>query len=253
MHNYNIVYIMMFFLVGVAGASSLYGIANISSIKIKLLSRERFFASTPASYTLCIINDSTSSVYDITLKSEEATKHIKVIKAQENTLLKFTTSFHKRGNAKLPSTTVSSLFPLPHERKYKEINLKEHLFVYAQPKGSSLFSIYNKDNSLNGEIDEFDGIRDFIQGENISYIHWASLAKDEKFKSKTFLYEDEQKTLHFSYDKLTGESEDRLSQLTLWVLECEKHHLDFTLEVSTKLLDSKEQSIDEILTTIASY
>jgi uncharacterized protein (DUF58 family) len=253
MHNYNIVYIMMFFLVGVAGASSLYGIANISNIKIKLLSRERFFASTPASYTLSIINDSTSSVYDITLKSEEATNHIKVIKAQERALLKFTTAFYKRGRAKLPNTTLSSLFPLPHERKYKEIHMQESLFVYAQPKGTSLFSIYNKDNSLNGEMDEFDGIRDFIQGENISYIHWPSLAKDEKLKSKTFLYEDEQKTLHFSYNKLTGESEDRLSQLTLWVLECEKHHLQFTLEINAKLLDSKEQSIDEILTTIASY
>lgn len=253
MHNYNIVYIMMFFLVGVAGASSLYGIANIASVKIKLLSHERFFASTPSFYTLSIINDSSNSVYDITLKSPETTNHLKSINAQQSETLKFTSSFSKRGSAKLPNITLSSLFPLPHEIKYKEIDIQESVFVYANPKGASLFSVYNKDDSLNGEMHEFDGIRDFIQGENVSYIHWASLAKDEKLKSKTFLYEDEKKTLHFSYENLGGESEERLSQLTLWVLECEKHHLDFTLEINTKRLDSKEQTIDEILTTIASY
>lgn len=244
---------MMFFLVGVAGASSIYGIFNLYHLNLKLLSYERFFAQTPSFYTLSLINNSANSAYDITLTSQEIKEYVKSIKAQESVNLKIPISFAKRGLEKLPKITLSSLFPLPHERKYKEIMLQQSLLVYAQPKGVSLFSIYNKDNSLNGEMDEFDGIRDFIQGESISAIHWASLAKDEKLKSKTFLYEEEKKILHFSYEKLKGESEQRLSQLTLWVLECEKHHLEFSLEIDANLLDSKEQTIDEILTAIASH
>lgn len=253
MHNYNIVYIMMFFLVGIAGASSIYGILNLYYLRVSLLSHERFFAQTPSFYTLLLINNSTESAYDITLKSAEATEYLKSLQAQESRRIKLKASFLKRGKEKLPTLMLSSLFPLPHEIKYKEINLQTSLLVYAQPKGISLFSIYNKNNSLNGEMDEFESIRDYIQGESISTIHWASLAKDDTLKSKTFLYEDEKKSLHFSYEKLKGESEQRLSQLTLWVLECEKQHLEFTLEIKNQLLSSKEQTIDEILTAIATY
>ncbi|MEA2073683.1 MAG: DUF58 domain-containing protein [Campylobacterota bacterium] len=253
MHNYNIVYIMMFFLVGIAGASSLYGVLNLYHIKVKLLSHERFFALTPSFYTLSLINDSSHSAYDISITSLDEVHNIKSINAQESRTLRVRTDFQQRGSSKLPDIKLSSIFPLPHEIKFKDINLKESLVVYAQPKGISLFSIYNRDSSLNGEMDEFDGLRDFIQGESISYIHWASLAKDETLKSKTFLFEDEQKTLHFNFDTLKGEVEEKLSQLTLWVLECEKYNLAFTLDINAKILDSKEQSIDEILTTIASY
>lgn len=253
MHNYNIVYIMMFFLVGIAGASSLYGVFNLYHIKILLLSHERFFASEPSFYTLSVINNSTSSAYDLSITSHNQTKNIKSLNAHTSTSLQLNADFPQRGRSRLPDIKLSSLFPLPHELKYKEIALNETLFVYAQPKGLSLFSIYNKNASLNGEMDEFDGLKEFQQGESISSIHWASLAKDERLKSKTFLYEDEQKTLHFSFEVLQGDVESRLSQLTLWVLECEKHHLLFKLEINSQLLDSKEQSIDEILTTIAAY
>ena len=253
MHNYNIVYLMMFFLVGVGSASSIYAVFNLYHVKVKLLSHERFFASTPSFYALTLTNASTYTVYDITISALDEVQNIKSLKMGESSTLKLKTVFTQRGKSRLPEIRISSLFPLPHEFKYKDIEINETLFVYAQAKGVSLFSIYNKDSSLNGEMDEFDGIRDFVQGDNPSYIHWASLAKNETLRSKTFLYENEQKTLHFDFDKLTGESEERLSQLTLWVLECEKHHLSFTLAINSILLDSKEQTTDEILTTIASF
>ena len=243
----------MFFLVGIGSASSIYGVLNLYHIKIKLLSHERFFVSTPSSYTLSIINSASYSVYDITISSLDEVRNVKSLKAKESNTLKFKTVFLQRGKSKLPDIKVSSLFPLPHELKYKDIKVNETLVIYAQAKGVSLFSIYNKNSSLNGEMDEFDDIRDFVQGESLSYIHWPSLAKNEILKSKTFLYEDEQKTLHFNFERLSGQTEERLSQLTLWVLECEKYHLSFTLEINKELLDSKERSIDEILTTIASY
>ncbi|MEA1983198.1 MAG: DUF58 domain-containing protein [Campylobacterota bacterium] len=253
MHNYNIVYIMMFFLVGIAGASSIYGVLNLYYVKVKLLSTERYFALTPSLYTLSLLNESPNTLYDITITSKDEVQNIKSINANDSTILKLKTIFQQRGSAKLPNITLSSLFPLPHEIKYKDIEINETPFVYAKPQGVSLFSIYNKNSSLNGEMDEFDSIKDFQQGESVSHIHWASLAKNERLKSKTFLYEDEQKTLHFDFNKLSGEVEDRLSQLTLWVLECEKHRLAFTLNINATQLDSKEQSVDEILTIIASY
>lgn len=253
MHNYNIVYIMMFFLVGVAGASSIFGIINLYYIEARLLSNERFFATMDSFYTLSISNHSQNSAYSISLSSNSQTHTITSIEPNQSKTLQFKAKFMQRGLVDVPPIVVSSFFPLPHEIKYKNIDLKRSLFVYAQPKGVSLFQNYNRSSAPSGEIEDFHEIADFEQGESLSYIHWPSLAKSDTLKSKRFIYEEPKRKLHFSYDALKGDKEQRVSQLTLWVLECEKHNLEFSLELQSKKYNSKEQSIDELLQIIAQY
>ncbi|MDF1879583.1 hypothetical protein JHD46_08035, partial [Sulfurimonas sp. SAG-AH-194-C20] len=159
MHNYNIVYIMMFFLVGIGSASSIFGVINLYHINVTLLSFDRFFTNEPSSYKLAINNPSLNTAYDIHVKIHAQEKIISTINAAQKVTLTFHTLLTKRGLTSLEKVQISSLFPLPHEVKYKQIKLKEKLLVYAQPKGISLFNVYNLNDSLLGEIDEFDGIK----------------------------------------------------------------------------------------------
>ncbi len=71
--------------------------------------------------------------------------------------------------------------------------------------------------------------------------------------SKKFSFEDESKKLKFEFKYLVGDIEERLSQLTLWTLECEKYSFDFTIELGENSLDSDKISINEILEAIAKY
>ncbi|MDF1884422.1 DUF58 domain-containing protein [Sulfurimonas sp. SAG-AH-194-C21] len=253
MHNYNIVYLMMFFIVGIGSASSIFGVINLYHVKVNILSHDRFFANESSSYKLSILNESQNSIYDINIEIDEVNKNISLLKSNEKSTLTFYTTFLKRGLHSPNSIKVHSLFPLPHEIKYKQVTIQETLLVYPHPNGLSLFDIYNLNDSLLGEIDEFDGIKNFIQGESASYIHWPSLARGNALRSKNFIYKEDKKTLHFEFDTLSGDVESKLSQLTLWILECEKNAFVFTLAINDSLLDSKEDTIDEILTKIASY
>jgi uncharacterized protein (DUF58 family) len=253
MHNYNIVYLVMFFIVGVAGASSFFGIFNLYNIKAKLLSHERFFAGESSFFNLSIKNDSDSSAFDIYAQYKEQTQYIRSIPAHHTKMIKFKESFQQRGRAELGSVLLYSYFPLPHEKKYKTLTLDTKVVVFAKPGGVSLFKSLYKNNAVVGELSEFEGIKKFQQGDSTSYIHWASLAKNNTLMIKDFLYEDESKKLHFTLKNLKGDTEERLSQLTLWVLECEKGRLDFTIELQDEILDSKKVGIDEILKTIALY
>ena len=70
---------------------------------------------------------------------------------------------------------------------------------------------------------------------------------------KNYEYIHEDKILYFDFEKLKGTQEERLSQLTLWSLECEKYKLNFTIKLKGKILNSKKESIDEILTHIALF
>ena len=253
MHNYNIVFIVMFFLVAQAGASSIFGILNLYNIKINLLSHDRFFTHTNSTYKLSIINESEETSYDINITSNNQTKHINSVEAHQSQTISLDEKFNKRGETDLPKIKIHSLFPLPHELKYKYIEIDKKIVVYAKPQGISLFKFYSKNNSLNGDINEFDGIKKFNQGESTSHIHWASLAKHNSLMTKNFSYEDETKKLFFDFKTMRGTDEDRLSQLTLWSLECEQYKLDFSIDLNGKILDSKEMSINEILEAIAKY
>lgn len=253
MHNYNIVFIVMFFLVATAGVASVFGILNLYYIKVELFSHKRFFAHENSEFTLSIGNTSQNVSYDMTLLYKDEIRHIKSIKPQHTIRVFFKEIFTKRGENTLANIRLSSFFPLPHELKYKDIKLDKKIIVYAKPEGVSLFKFYNKNNSINGEIDEFDGVKEFNEGDSISYIHWASLAKTNSLMLKNFIYEDETKKLHFNFKAIKADVEEKLSQLTLWVLECEKYNLDFSIELNDEVIESKKVGIDDILKTIAKY
>lgn len=253
MHNYNIVYIMMFFITALAGTSTIFGMFNLHPLSLSLLSYERFFANTLTSYKLLLHNSATYKCYDITLHKDTKQTHIPLIKEMQNITIHMQEKFTKRGKAELTTYKFTSFFPFAHEIKTKNISLNKSIIIYPKPYGISIFEHFAQDLATHGDISDFDTIKPYIQGENISFIHWASLAKNNTLMSKKFFYEQKKETLVFDIATLKGEDEDKLSQLTLWVLECEQNQLSFILRLKNKNLNSKRDSIDAILTQLALY
>ena len=242
---------MMFFLVSVAGTSSYFGMRNLHPLKVSFLSHERFFAGKEAHFALMLENQASYGVYDLNISYEDSHNYVKSLKPQSSQQIELSTRFIKRGRSSFSSLHIESLFPLIHERKFRDILLSKELVIYATPEGVSLLHSLHLQENLQGDMSDFLGLEEFVAGESLSRVHWASLAKNETLMKKIFSYEEEQKELHFCYEKLEGSKESRLSQLTLWVLECEALGFVFTLLLGEKLFESKKEHIDEILRQIA--
>jgi len=253
MHNYNIVYIMMFFLVSVAGTSTYFGMKNLYPLEMAFVSQERFFASQKASFTVALNNSSEYALYDLDVSYEEQHHKLKRIEPNARVHLSFEQSFPRRGRVALQSVEVSSLFALPHERKFRSYDLGSSLLIYAKPEGISLSKAFAKEQKERGDLSDFKAIEKFTQGESLAKLHWASLAKSETLMKKEFSYEEERVSLHFRYEALSGDKESRLSQLTLWVLECEAEARRFRLSLGSELFDSSEEGVDAILKALALY
>jgi hypothetical protein len=103
-----------------------------------------------------------------------------------------------------------------------------------------------------GEEKDFDGLASYSGSESLSRIHWPSVAKGET-AVKTFVHEQSTQELAFDFYTAAKSDEERLSQLSLWVLSCEKSHQPFTIKMPNKLLKSKKESIDAILEHLARY
>jgi uncharacterized protein (DUF58 family) len=133
-----------------------------------------------------------------------------------------------------------------------KINESYEAIVYPEPKGLPLHAFLQQEETYYGEEKEFDGLRDYDGSQKLSHIHWASVAKGE-LSVKVFSKETQTPKLIFDFYSAATDDETRLSQLCLWVLECEKQNLPFMIQMPNKLLNSAKESIDVILETLARY
>jgi uncharacterized protein (DUF58 family) len=252
-HNYNIVYLMMFFAFSLAAASSLIGRLNLDPVRTSVLSCERLFASAPSTCRIALYNTATRPLYAITCSNTLGSRYLQRIEPEENEIVALTMRFEKRGEARMEALTLSSHFPLPHELFYKSLPLDKNLLVYPEPKGEPLAHFCETSHAFIGERDEFEGLRPYQHGDHLSLVHWPSLAIGTGMMSRLFSHTAESTALHFDFRTAANDDESRLSQLTLWVLECEKQAVDYTIDMPKKRLDSKKMTTDEILTHLARF
>ena len=254
MHNYNIVYIMMFFTFALAGASSILGRLNLYEIQAEVLGSQNLFSLQSSPYSLNIINSNEErDSFALECSNETSTVVIDELPGGKTKSIQLDFTPSQRGLGKLPPLRIGSHFPLPHEMLFKKLSFTHDIIVYPEPKGESLDSFMSKYFASVGEYDDFEGIRSFRQGESLSLIYWPSLAKGQELMSKEFSLLERTKHLHFDFTKAADNDESRLSQLCLWALECEKKMISYSMHFPSKTLNSESRSHNEILEFLALY
>ena len=251
-HNYNIVYLALFFTFAFSVSSYSFGHKNIRALEVELLSVNRFFANQTSTYTL-LLSTSKQDVYDITCISKEKRQHVKQVCVGEALFLVFSETYHQRGSVSLESVKCESGFPLPHQVFYKVFDIKKNFVVYPEPKGVSLEDYMAKNRAQHGEQDDFEGIKGFENSDRLSQVYWPSLAKGGAMMSKVFSYTNEEHLLHFDFMRCASDDEARLSQLTLWVLTCEKRGLSYRISMLERELERTKMECDEILSFLGAY
>jgi len=252
MHNFNLVYITLFFVFGLAMSASPLGILNIGNTQVTLKSCERLFAHEKSHcYFLCH-NPNTFESYALELHCMGNNTAIKQIGSQKSVTIKVPILAKKRGEFEINNCTLESLFPLYTIHFILPLTYSEKRTTYPQPKGITLQEYLAKRKTSFGDEQDFDGIRQANEAHNLARIHWPSVAKGES-AIKIFDHELPQDALNFDFFTAAKEDEARLSQLTLWTLECEQKGLDFNIVLPHEILYSKRMQVDEILTKLALY
>jgi len=254
MHNYNIVYIMMFFIFSLAGASSVLGRLNLYKIQAKVLNSQNIFANTSSTYTLSLYNPSEDKdAFALECKNDFSEVFLSQLNAYETKPIELNFIPTKRGKMTLPIFQVGSHFPLPHEILFKKIDLNHECIVYPEAKGDSLDAFTSKNRAFVGEYDDFEGIKSFVEGESLSLIYWPSIAKGGDLMSKDFSTLEQTKHLHFYFKDAGKETEVRLSALCLWALQSDKKNIPYSIHLPLITLKSTSRSLHEILEFLALY
>jgi len=254
MHNLNLVYILLFFILSLLFISCPIGKRNIQRVKIEFKSCSRIFANIDSSCYLLLSNPSSfPSLLGAKLIIEPNRQiDIEPLNAYKKRDLAISILMPKRGKHPFPNIKIESSFPLGWLRFVKSIPTPKQIVVFPEPKGKPLREFLAKQKSNIGYEADFDGLKSYSGYESASRIHWQSLAKGEMM-IKNFTLEGEDSTLVFDFNSAGKTVEERLSQLSLWILEAEQLGLNFTLKLPKQSINSKDRSIDEILALLALY
>jgi len=253
LHNFNIVYLALFFTFALAGASCLMGRLNLYGMNISLISHGRAFAGMPADVRIAVKNPSSRIRYAVECSYGTDTQKIVRLAGHATRVVILSVDYAKRGSAALETITIRSRFPLPHVSFFKEVRLEHTLVVYPEPKGIPLQEFLSQSQSAVGEQNDFEGLRRYEPGDTLSLIYWPSVAKGNDIQSKQFDYVETMQVLEFDFVRSAPTDELRLSQLCLWVLECEVQNIDFMIHLPSQKLDSKKLETDEILEILGRY
>jgi len=237
MHNNNISYIVMFFLFSISFVSLIKGRMNLKNISLKLIYYEPPFANRKFKTKIEVKGKG----YDIHIEDKIT---IPYLKGKEIVELQFFSP--KRGYFKIEKIEVYSYYPLGIAKFYREFYFNKQIIIHPEPKGKSLENYFFQ--SLSGSKDDFDGLKRYEKGDSLASIHWPSFAKGEEL-SKKFINLNESKELLFDYNKIEGDKESRLSQITLWILEAEKKGYKYKVILDREI----EGNRDEILKQLALF
>ena len=252
MHDFNLVYITLFFLFSFAFSAGPLGVLNLGYLKSTFVPSGRFFANKEGKISLEITNDSSATSWAVTLHGDGVSTPLVSLAGEKSTIVHLPYTPPKRGRFIYTNCYLESKYPLSTARLTLPIEGAYGGIVYPEPKGNSLASFLNEEETYYGEEKEFDGLRAYDGTQKLSHIHWASVAKGE-LAVKLFSKETHTPNLVFDFTRAGSNDEAKLSQLCLWVLECEKRHLPFAIALPKQKLDSTKESIDDILATLATY
>ncbi|MDE2150303.1 MAG: DUF58 domain-containing protein [Gammaproteobacteria bacterium] len=201
--------------------------ANLINLRIAAAGAEPAFAGGRAQFRLRLDNPTARNRYSLHFSWRGDGENTGVdVPAQGNAAAALELPAARRGWLPAPRLTLATRFPLGLFRAWSWINLDQQALVYPQPAppgrkppqtaGSGGRLAHNR-----GGDEEFAGLRDYRPGDHLGSIHWKSLPKIPRPQVKQFS-ETQAQSLWLDWDELGGlDVEQRLAQLTRWVLEAE--------------------------------
>jgi uncharacterized protein (DUF58 family) len=143
-----------------------------------------------------------------------------------------------RGEHKIEKLNLTSCYPLGFVRVSKKVVSNQTYLVYPKPAGSSRLPANDSSRFADrgveqstGSGDDFAGVRDYVPGESQRHIDWKAVARGRPLMTKEFAAEMKGAVRLDFFDVHSSDIEEKLSQLTLWVIEAERARQPYGLRL----------------------
>jgi uncharacterized protein (DUF58 family) len=234
------IYLLLFALAAVFLVSIPHTLANLTGVTVKVESAKPTFAGDDVCLPVEIINDSRATRYGIEVVLPDADKtreRVDCIPRESAARLTLRFAARHRGEHKIETLDLTSCYPLGFVRASRRYLSDQTYLVYPKPAGNSQLPTNRSrfaDNWLQqgiGHGDDFAGVRAYVRGESQRHIDWKAVARGQSLMTKQFAAETKGAVCLDFFELRFGDVEEKLSQLTLWVIEAERARQPYGLRL----------------------
>lgn len=232
--NNNMTLMLGFLLASIALLTSLLAYRNLVGLAIHGIMARPVFCGEEATYRLLLRNGHGRNRFAITVCSDED-NDCGDIAPDSTRQLELNQQTWKRGWMEMEPFRVENRFPLGMFRAWSVVIPRVRCLVYPEPaiNAPALPKTGRGDYGAarQGEGEHFHGLREYKAGDPIRQIAWRTSARHEKLYSRQMESPSEEACELNWYLMGSGNTEEKLSILTAWILRAERHQIPYSLEM----------------------
>ena len=233
-------YLLLFVLGSIVLVSVPHTMMNVTRLHATAESLKPAFAGQELSMPIEVLNESRTTRTAIAVSLPQFETALEIIdEIAPGKAARVTLRFpaEARGEYRIESFCITSVYPLGFLRSRRQFAADQPYVVYPQPAGDTALPQPRARAGISaaqpdlGEGDEFAGVRAYVPGESQRHIDWKAVARGQPMMTKQFVTESAGMLyLDFSTTRFGG-TEERLSQLALWVIEAERARQPYGLRL----------------------
>jgi len=233
-------YLLLFALSSVIVVSIPHTIRNLSGLKVTAESAKPAFAGDEIFLPVEISNEARAPRHSVSVSvpgSRGDEERVDTIAPGKGARVMLRFPAQVRGEHEVGSLRLATVYPLGFMRARKKLGARQRYLVYPKPGGDpilpsgSAHAQQAKRGPERGEGDDFAGVRAYVPGESQRHIDWKAVARGQALMTKQYAAEPSGLLdLDFASLRLS-DPENRLSQLTLWVIEAERARRPYGLRL----------------------
>jgi uncharacterized protein (DUF58 family) len=234
------IYLLLFLLVSVFLVSIPHTLINLTGVTVRVESAKPTFAGDDVFLPIEIMNTSRATRYGIEVvlpNADKTRERVDYIPCESATRLTLRFAAHHRGEYKIEKLDLTSCYPLGFVRASKRIVSNQTYIVYPRPSGNSQLPTNHlgfADNWVQQGVehgDDFAGVRAYVPGESQRHIDWKAVARGRSLMTKQFAAETKGAVCLDFFELRFTDLEEKLSQLTLWLIEAERARQPYGLRL----------------------
>jgi uncharacterized protein (DUF58 family) len=231
-------YLLFFCTIGVFLVSIPHTLLNLSGLRVNVESVKPAFAGQEVAVPIELANASRRPRHGCVVSvpgTDDVGELVEEVPAGEaaRVTLRFTAA--ARGEYEIAQVQLRSSYPLGFLAASRRLKTQQRYVVYPAPEGDAELPRGARSNrgaraeSLISEGDDYAGTRAYVPGESQRHIDWKAVARGQPLMTKQFTA-DVDDVLRLDFDAIAANgTEQRLSQLALWVIEAERAHRQYAL------------------------
>lgn len=256
--NNNMALLLAFMLSSIAMLTTLLTYRNLVGLTVNGILANAVFSGEVAQFRLLLKNSEDRNRFAIqalSLESRDCTD----IEPQNSGRLSLRQQTWQRGWMQMDSFRLENRFPLGLFRAWSVIIPDARCLVYPKPApnppplpktGRGEYGAAHR-----AEGDHFHGLREYQPGDPLRRIAWRASARHQKLYSKVLESPSEEACELNWYLMGGGDTEEKLSILTAWVLRAERRQIPYSIEMPGAALpiDLGEEHRDSCLEILALF